>query len=246
MAACAAAVDTRNILRTGRKPMRALPLLLLASLAIASAFAAAPPDKPRSRGEAKEMYGEEGLAKTKAQGIDVVYARPGASLSAYKSVLIRPIEVRLRRDWKQSGGMDRLRASDADVVRIRERMSALLREEFDKDLKQAGIAQAQAPGSDVLEVELAVTDLYAAAPEIPGQLSPRSEVWALSAGSMTLQGALRDSITGETLARFYDHDTAREYSGPRRIEFGYNEIEARRIARRWAQALRAGVQAAKK
>jgi hypothetical protein len=160
-------------------------------------------------------------------------------------VLVRPIDVSLRRDWKQSGGMDRLRASDADVARIRERMSALVHEEFDKDLQQAGIAQAQAPGGDVLEVELAVTDLYAAAPEIPKQLSARSEVWALSAGSMTLQGVLRDSVTGETLARFYDYDTAREYSGPRRIEFGYNEIEARRIARRWAEALRTGVQAAR-
>jgi hypothetical protein len=224
--------------------MRALPLLLLA-LAITPAFAGDPPDKPRSRGEAKEMFGNEGLAKVKVEGLDVVYARPGASLSAYKSVLVRPIDVSLRRDWKQSGGMDRLRASDADVARIRERMSALVHEEFDKDLQQAGIAQAQAPGGDVLEVELAVTDLYAAAPEIPKQLSARSEVWALSAGSMTLQGVLRDSVTGETLARFYDYDTAREYSGPRRIEFGYNEIEARRIARRWAEALRAGVQAAR-
>lgn len=225
--------------------MRALPLLLLA-LSITPALAADPPDKPRSRGEAKEMFGNEGLAKVKVEGLDVVYARPGASLSSYKSVLVRPIDVRLRRDWKQSGGMDRLRASDADVARIRERMSALVREEFDKDLQQAGITQSQAAGDDVLEVELSVTDLYAAAPEVPKQLSARSEVWALSAGSMTLQGVLRDSVTGETLARFYDYDTAREYSGPRRIEFGYNEIEARRIARRWAEALRAGVQAAKK
>lgn len=225
--------------------MRALPLLLLASLAISRAFAGDPPDKPRSRGEAKEMFGNEGLAKVKVQGLDVVYARPGATLSSYKTVLVRPIDVSLRRDWKQSGGMDRLRASDADVARIRERMSALVHEEFNKDLQQAGVAQSQAAGADVLEVELSVNDLYAAAPEIPKQMSARSEVWALSAGSMTLQGVLRDSVTGETLARFYDYDTAREYSGPRRIEFGYNEIEARRIARRWAEALRAGVQAAR-
>jgi hypothetical protein len=33
--------------------------------------------------------------------------------------------------------------------------------------------------------------------------------------------------------------------GRQPIEFGYNEIEARRIARRWAEALRAGVQAAR-
>jgi len=225
--------------------MRALPLLLLASLAMAPALAADPPDKPRSRGEAKEIFSEDGLAKVKVEGIDVAYARPGASLSGYKSVLVRPVSVSLRRDWKQSGGMDRLRASDEDVARIRARMSELVHEEFEKDMQAAGIAQAQAPGADVLEVELSVTDLYAAAPEIPGQLSPRSETWALSAGSMTLQGELRDSVSGETLARFYDHDTAREYSGPRRIEFGYNEIEARRLARRWAQALRVGVQAAR-
>jgi hypothetical protein len=224
--------------------MRALPIVLLAALAIAPALAADPPAQPRSRGEAKQVFSDDGLAKVKVEGIDVAYARPGASLAGYKSVLVRPISVSLRRDWKQSGGMDRLRASDEDVARIRTRMSELVREEFDKDLQGAGIAQAQAPGADVLEVELAVTDLYAAAPELK-QLSPRSETWALSAGSMTLVGVLRDSVSGETLARFYDHGTAREYSRPQRIEFGYNEIEARRIARRWAEALRAGVQAAR-
>jgi hypothetical protein len=219
-------------------------LVLLVSAASVSALAKEPPAQPRSRGEAKEIFSDDGLAKVKVEGIDVAYARPGASLADYKSVLVRPISVSLRRDWKQSGGMQQVRASAEAIEHIRTRMSALVREEFDKELQAAGTAQAQAPADDVLELVLSVTDLYAAAPELQ-QLSPRSEVWALSAGSMTLVGELRDSVSGETLARFYDHDTAREYSGPRRIEFGYNEIEARRIARRWAESLRAGVQAAR-
>jgi hypothetical protein len=226
--------------------MRALTALLVLLVSFASALALAkdPPAQPRSRGEAKEIFSDDGLAKVRVEGIDVAYARAGASLAGYKSVLVRPISVSLRRDWKQSGGMTRLRASAEDIAHIRTRMSELVREEFDKDLQAAGIAQAQAPADDVLELDLSVTDLYAAAPELK-QLSPRSETWALSAGSMTLVGELRDSVSGETLVRFYDHDTAREYSGPRRIEFGYNEIEARRIARRWAEALRAGVQRAR-
>ena len=99
-----------------------------------------------------------------------------------------------------------------------------------------------------LEVAAGAIALAIALPLIVVTLNlavPRSETWALSAGSMTLVGELRDSVSGETLVRFYDHDTAREYSGPRRIEFGYNEIEARKIARQWAQALRAGMQAAR-
>ena len=224
--------------------MRALPVLLLASLVVMPALAGDPPASPRSRGEAKEMFSEDGLSMAKVEGLDVVFVRPGASLASYKSVLVRPIDVSLRSDWRKSGGMDRVRATAEDVARIRERVSTMVREEFDKDMQAAGVARSDAPGEDVLEVELKIQDLYAAAPELQ-QLSPRSETWAVSAGSMTLVGELRDSVSGETLARFYDYDTAKEYGGPRRIEFGYNEIEARRIARRWAEALRAGVQAAR-
>ena len=224
--------------------MRAHPslLLLLACLATAPALADDPPAQPRNRGEAREMFSADGLSKVDIKGIDVAYQRPGASLSEYKRVLVRPVTVSLRRDWARTAGMHGIKARPEEIARIRERVATFVREEFEKDLATAGIEQAQEPGEDVLEIGLSVTDLYAAAPDI--QVPGRREVYADSAGEMTLVGELRDSVSGETQFRFYDHGQAREWSRPRLILFNENEIEARKIARSWAQALREGLQAA--
>ena len=225
--------------------MRSLPrlLLLLACLPIAAALAADPPAQPRNKSEAREAFSADGLSKVCMKGIDVAYLRPGARLSEYKSVLVKPVSVSLRRDWVRTAGMHAIRPKPEDIERIRLRVSTFVREEFEKELQAAGITQSQAPGDDVLEIDLAITDLYAAAPDV--QVPARSEVYALSAGEMTLVGELRDSVSGETQFRFYDHGDAREWARPKRMLFNENETEARKVAREWAQSLRAGLQAAR-
>ena len=218
-------------------------LLLLACLASAPALADDPPAQPRNKGEAREMFSADGLEKTAIKGFDVAYRRPGADLSGYKSVLVRPVTVSLRKDWARGAGMQGIRPRAEDIERIKFRAATFVREEFEKDLAEAGIAQAQAPGDEVLEIALSITDLYAAAPDV--QVPARSDVFALSAGEATLVGELRDSVSGETQFRFYDHGQAREWSRPRRILFNENETEARKLAREWAKALREGLQAAR-
>jgi hypothetical protein len=113
-------------------------------LPAASALAADPPAQPRNKGEAREMFSADGLAKTSIKGIDVAYLRPGARLSEYKSVLVRPVSVSLRRDWARSSAMPSLRPRPEDVERIRARVGTYVREEFEKELTAAGIAQVQA------------------------------------------------------------------------------------------------------
>jgi hypothetical protein len=225
--------------------MRLLPrlLLLLACLPICLAMAADPPEQPRNKREANAMFSDDGLAKVEVKGIDVAYLRPGARLSEYKRVLVRPVSVSLRKDWNRGAGMAGIRARPEDIERVRSRAGTLVREEFERELQAAGIEQAQAPGEDVLEIDLSIVDLYAAAPDI--QVPARSEVYAVSAGEMTLVGELRDSVSGEAQFRFYDHGAAREFSRPRRILFNENETEARKIARDWAISLRSGLQAAR-
>jgi hypothetical protein len=95
----------------------------------------------------------------------------------------------------------------------------------------------------VLEIDLSIVDLFAAAPDV--QKATQSDVYALSAGEMTLVGELRDSVSGETQFRFYDHGEARKWLRPRRILFNQNEGEARMVARDWAKALLEGLQAAR-
>jgi hypothetical protein len=225
--------------------MRVLPriLLLLALLLPGLAIAADPPEQPRNKREAGAMFSDDGLSKVSMKGIDVAYQRPGARLSEYKSVLLRPISVSLRKDWTRSAGMHGIRARPEEIERIRSRVSTLVREEFEKELLAAGVAQSQAPGEDVLEIGLSITDLYAAAPDV--QVPGRVDVYAVSAGEMTLVGELRDSVSGETQFRFYDHGYAREWTRPRKILFHENEIEARKIVQAWAKALREGLQAAR-
>jgi len=225
--------------------MRALPrlFLLLACLPLASALAADPPAAPRNRGEAREMFSADGLEKVSIKGIDVAYLRPEARLSEYRSVLVRPVSVSLRRDWARGAGRPTLRPRPEEIERIRLRVGTFVREEFEKELQAAGIAQADAPGDEVLEIDLSIVDLFAAAPDV--QEAGRSDIYALSAGEMTLVGELRDSVSGETQFRFYDHGEARKWSRPRRISFNQNEGEARMVAREWAQSLREGLQAAR-
>jgi hypothetical protein len=224
--------------------MRAVPslFLILSFLSTTPALAADPATPPRNRSEAREMFTADGLSKVSLKGIEVAYARPGARLSEYKRVLVLPVSVSLRRDWTRSGGMHAVRPKAEDIERIRARVGTFVREEFEKDLAAAGIEQAQAPGEDVLEIALSITDLYAAAPEV--QVPGRQDVYALSAGEMTLVGELRDSVSGETQFRFYDHGKATDWPRPRRILFNENETETRKLARAWAKALRTGLQAA--
>ena len=219
-------------------------LIVLLALSAAPVLAQEPPAQPGTRGEAREMFSADGLQKVELKGFDVAYKRPGANLAGYKRVRVLPVSVSLRKDWDRSGGMHAVRARPEDIERIRARVGTFVREEFEKDLAAAGIAQSQAPGDDVLEISLAVTDLYAAAPDV--QVPGRNDVYALSAGEMTLVGELRDSVSGESQFRFYDHGKARDWPRPRRILFNENETEARKLARAWAKALREGLQAAQK
>ena len=120
--------------------MRSLPrlLLLLACLPIAAALAADPPAEPRNKSEAREAFSADGLSKVSMKGIDVAYLRPGARLSEYKSVLVKPVSVSLRRDWVRTAGMHAIRPKPEDIERIRLRVSTFVREEFEKELQAAG------------------------------------------------------------------------------------------------------------
>ena len=231
--------------------MRTLPslLLVISTLVTVPVLAADPPSQPRSRGEAKDAFSADGLAPVKVRGLDVAFQRPGADLSQYKRVLLRPVEVSLRRDWARSGTSGRTRARPEDVELIRSRVSTYVREEFEKELAGAGIELAQAPADDVLEIVVSVKDLFAVAPELQraGQKDVyQSDVYAVSAGEMTLVGELRDSVSGEAEFRFYDNEQGDNRTmRPRRMNWNENEVEARSIARNWAQLMRAAVQAAR-
>jgi hypothetical protein len=203
----------------------------------------APAGVPRSRKEAGKDWSEDGLQKVKIKGLDVAYMRPGASIAPYKRVLVMPVSVSFRRDFERSGAPGGRRIRAQDLQRMRDRLASLLHEEFGKELAAAGYAPATAPGDDVLAVELAISDLYIAAPDV--QTPSRTDIYSVSAGEMTLIANLRDSVSGEVLVRVYDNDEADESPRMMRITTTENTMEARRMARRWAGIFRRELDAAR-
>lgn len=201
--------------------------------------------KPSSKRQAAEAWTQDGLQKREIKGLDVVYVRPSASLAGYQKILLKPVDISFRRDWGRSApGIAGTRVRAIDAQRIRDKLAKLMREEAAKQLTQGGYALVEASGDDVLEVDAAITDLYLVAPDVQGAEGVR--VFAVSAGEMTLVAELRDSASGEVIARTYDHAYARETARPHRITNSENTVEARRVAGEWAKQLRLQLDLARK
>ena len=213
-------------------------MLLLAVGGVCAAFAQAPAgETPKSRRAAANLWSEEGLSKVAVKGLDVVYAKPGATLAGYRKTMLRPISVAFQRDWeKQSAPGSRMPIGAKDSQRIKEGLAALVREEVVRQLNDGGYTLVDAPGEDVLDVELSIVGLNVAAPDI--QSAGRVETFAVSAGEMTLVATLRDSTSGDIVIRIFDRAQARESFRPQRITSVDNISEARDAAKGWAKALR--------
>ena len=219
--------------------MRKLTVVLglACTLAGSAAWAQADRELPSTRREAAREWSEDGLEKVKVKGLDVVFARPGASLAGYERVLLRPAVVSFRHDWgrtSMAGGAYRIRPSDTQ--RIKERLAGLLHEQLAAELAEGGYRLVDEPGDDVLEVGLSIRDLHIAAPDV--RTSYPVDTYALSAGEMTLVAELRDSVSGDIAMRIYDRAMAHEHPWPRRITNVENQAEARAMTRAWARALR--------
>src|SRR5271170_2319014 len=193
------------------------------------------------RAEVPAATDDEGLVAVQINGLDHVYARPGANLSAYRKIMLDPAEVAFRKDWNpdRAGGP----ITTAQRQAIKDGLARIFRDELTKDLQQSGgYALASAAGSDVLRIRAEIRDLYINAPGVPQAGDNR--VYALSVGEMRLVAELRDSSTGALIARVID--LKKDPDAPwlhvtTRVD---NEAAARRAIAEWAQILRKQLDAA--
>jgi hypothetical protein len=190
---------------------------------------------PLTRKGAAAQWTEDGLQSVKISGLDVVYVRPGASLAGYDKFRLPPISVAFRKNWDRSSGIrNRVRAEDTQ--RIKDRLATLARAELVKELGAGGYTLSEQGGDKVLELDIRIIDLDVTAPDIP--TAGRQTIYAVSAGQMTLVAELRDSVSGETIMRIYDHDEGDNSSRLRQINNIENQIQARQVVGGWARALR--------
>ena len=210
---------------------------LASMLFLPAAFAA-------SEADVEQALSYDGLQKITVEGIDLAYARPGATLAAYNKVKIAPIEVAFRKDWNPTRTGSLIRVSAQERNDIKSRVAKIVYEEFVRELQsKSSYKVVSEDGPDVLRVEVHIVNLYVNAPDTG--TSGFAQTYTVSAGEMTLFAELFDSETGQVLARVVDRREARNTGMLTLSNRVVNTAEAQDIASTWARILRQGLDSAR-
>ena len=189
---------------------------------------------------------DEGMELVKDSDLATVYADPGADLSIYNRIWLQDATVAFKKNWQRDqnrSSANRFKVRTKDMERILADTATLFREVFTKELLDGGYVLAEEAGDDVLLVKPAIVDLDVTAPDIPQPT--RNMSFSESAGEMTLNLELYDSITGDKIAKATDRkrDAFRGY-----VEWRTsvnNRAVARRMMESWAKALRSALDEAR-
>ena len=187
---------------------------------------------------------DEGMQLIKNSDLATVYADPGADLSVYKRIMLVDATVAFKKNWKRDQNRgNALKVKDRDMEKIQAAVADVFREVFTKELVDGGYEMTDAPGEDVLLVKPAIVDLDVSAPDIQSSAVTRS--FSESAGEMTLNLELYDSVTNDKIAKATDRKQDR-WRG--RMEWRTsvsNRADARRMMQGWAEALRSALDEAR-
>lgn len=210
------------------------------ALALAIALSVTPPDAGAApAADVKSSAAYDGLQPIQVRGIELAFARPGATLAGYRRILLDPVEVAFRKDWNpHRAATDRV-LSTAEREAIRTAMAKIVLDEFAGQLQSAGgYPVVDVAGPDVLRIRTRIADLVVTA---PATLSAASGTYTLSAGEATLFAELYDSDTGQLLARVVDRREARGTGTLMLVNQEVNVREAKHMAATWARVLRTGL-----
>jgi hypothetical protein len=187
----------------------------------------------------------EGLQRVEVKGIDAVYRRPGANLSAYNKLLLHPVQVAFAKNWERDQDSPFRGMSVEERLKIKQDLAEAFLRIFRKEIEtEGGYQLVTEPDTDVLEFQPGIFNLYIAAPAATLKKAGRGNTYVPSAGEMTLVAEMRDSITGELQGRVYDRSQALE-TGMQWATAASNSAEATRIISSWARTLRKALDASR-
>jgi Protein of unknown function (DUF3313) len=193
-----------------------------------------------TKAEQEQVLSHDGLQKISVRGVDLAFARPGATLAGYHRVKLDPVEVSFSKNWdpKRTGSVFRLNTEEREG--IRSGLIKIVQEEFIGELQRKGSYQiVNEAGPDVLRVSAHVVDVYVNAPDT--MTAGRSRTYTLSAGEATIYLELFDSETGQVLFRMVDRREARSTGSMSLSSSVTNVGDARDVASAWARILRNGL-----
>jgi hypothetical protein len=218
-----------------QKPLFAM--LVLGGLLAVATTEAAEAAMPAQDARAEAASSTEALPPIAARGLDQAFARPGAILAPNRAILLKPVRVSFKQGWERGAAIPtgtRLRSRELHTIKAD--VAKVVRARVARELQLGGYALAEAPGADVLELDVQVVDLYLNAPDLP-TISP-VDTYATYFGELTLVGTLRDSSTGDILMHVSDRTVGREFAVARLTTQSDNLHEIGSAAGNWGRALR--------
>lgn len=181
----------------------------------------------------------EGLRRVDVPNIDAVYLRPDVDLSQYDRVLIRDVDIAFSHGWERNQQSATSRWTSEDSERIKRELAELFARTVRQELDvEGGYRIVDEPGQGVLEIRPSIVDLYINAPDLSRTEPGIVRRYTTDAGRMTLIAELRDSISGELLARAYDKREDMRHTYWEWTTSVTNSQKARQAIRIWADALR--------
>ena len=178
----------------------------------------------------------DGLHLVPNTHLHLVYADPDADLSVYSKLLLIDPQVAFRKDWQRDINQNKpFFVTAQDMQDIRTELAAMFKEILVSKLKAGGQVLVEEQGEDVLIIRPAILDLNISSPDTARNRNQRSIT--RSAGDMTLYLELRDSLTGDILAKALDRQTDRSNVTTFVRDKTRNENAARRILDGWAEIL---------
>ena len=224
---------TRRSLLAARVGAAALVLSLYAG------SGAAAPKQPRIETGPDAEVTHDGLVRVQKSVVDAAWVKPTLDLTPYKKLMVVSQGVSFRKLEPVSEFQARRESQFPVKEENKERLSRELRTAFEEELATLERYEiVNAPGPDVLLLVGAVIDVVSnIPPDIDSARYGRGGVWLTSVGDATLVIELRDSESGEILARAADRRAA---ESP--FAFEVNTVtawsEVRRLAAYWATLLR--------
>ena len=181
----------------------------------------------------------DGLVRRPDTRLDAVFVKPGAEIGPVSSVRLDPVQISFAANWDPNAGLRGAsrRLNAADIAAIKDELAALFQENFRRELARGGYALVEESGPDTLRVTPAIVDLFITAPA--DAAVGRSRTYTTESGRMALVLEVRDSVTGQVLARAVDRRSAGTVTGQlqwsNRVS---NRADADRVISIWSSALR--------
>jgi len=178
------------------------------------------------------------LVRVQNRRLDHVYLLPDVSFAGYTRVRLDPIQVSFYRNWNPNRSPTQ-RLSQRDMENIKSTMATEFRRVLSDTLTRGGYKLVDEDGEDVVRVQAAIVNLSITAPSAGAQ--PRSRTFVANTGQMTLVAELRDSVTGQLLARAVDTQRGRRTGQFQWATPVTNMADARRAMSLWAEVLLTGL-----